>query len=238
MKKGRDEMKVGMFVILGFIILTLIVFFISGAFLFRPGYALTVTYEYVNILDKGAPVRMAGVRVGEVNSVALVFDPTEGKTHVRVKLFIAKGVEIRENYSFEIRGTHILSEPHIEISPQPGNAAVLKPGTEIKGVDALPMEDLLKHVENVGADLEVVVKSLRESFEEANLKETFQNFHDSSESMNSLLAKADQGEGTVGKLLTEDGLYEDMRALVQEIKAHPWRLLKRDNERSKFLGIF
>jgi phospholipid/cholesterol/gamma-HCH transport system substrate-binding protein len=131
-----------------------------------------------------------------------------------------------------------LSEPHIEISPQPGSASVLKPDSQIKGVDAVPMEDLLKHVGNIGSDLEVMMKNLRESFEDVKLKETLQNFHDSSQSLNSLLGKANQGEGTVGKLLTQDELYQDVRGFVQEIKAHPWRLLKRDNQRSKFLGIF
>ncbi|MBI3313509.1 MAG: MCE family protein [Candidatus Omnitrophica bacterium] len=222
MKPARNEIKVGIFVILGFIMLTLIVFFISGAYLFRPGYALTATYEYVSILDKGAPVRMAGVRVGEVSKVTLFFDQELGKTRVKVKLFIAKGVEIRENYTFEIRGAHILSEPHIEITPQPGSEPFLKPGSEIMGITPVPMEDLFKQMSTIGSDLEVVLENVQES----------------TESFNSILGKVNRGEGTVGKLLTEDALYQDARGFVQEIKAHPWRLLKRDNERRRFLGIF
>ena len=45
----------------------------------------------------------------------------------------------------------------------------------------------------------------------------------------------DAGEGTVGRLMSDDALYEEMREFVAEIKAHPWRLLKRDNEKRKFL---
>ena len=95
MKKGRNEVMVGMFVIIGFVLLTVTVFFVSGVYLFRPGYHVDVMYEYVSILDRGAPIRMAGVRVGEVSEVKLVFDPKIGKTRVRVKLFIEKGTEIR-----------------------------------------------------------------------------------------------------------------------------------------------
>src|SRR3989338_4101000 len=113
MKKTRAEILVGTFVIFGFLILSLVVFFVSGVYLVRPGYKVFVMFNYVSILDKGAPVRMAGVRVGEVSKVALQEDPQTGQTRVKVQLFIAKGFEIRENYLFNVRGAHIMSEPHI-----------------------------------------------------------------------------------------------------------------------------
>ena len=108
-KKSPDQTMVGFFVVIGFILLSMIVFFISGVYLFRPGYNINVMYDYVSILDKGAPIRMAGVRIGEVNQVELAYDQGSQKTRVRIKLFIEKGVEIRGNYKFKIQGTHILS---------------------------------------------------------------------------------------------------------------------------------
>ena len=45
----------------------------------------------------------------------------------------------------------------------------------------------------------------------------------------------EKGEGTAGKLVYSDELYQDIRGFVAEIKAHPWRLLKRDNEKKHFL---
>ena len=113
MKKKNNEVQVGVFVILGFIFLTLVLFFVSGVYLFRSGYTIDVMYNYVSILNKGAPVRMAGVRVGEVSQVEIVYDEAKQTNRVKVKLFIEKGVQIRENYAFTIRGTHVLSEPHV-----------------------------------------------------------------------------------------------------------------------------
>lgn len=238
MKKLQNEAIVGMFVILGFIMLTLIVFFISGAFLFRSGYTLDVMYEYVNILDKGAPVRMAGVRVGEVSQVDLIHDEKAGKTRVRIKLFIAKEVEIRENYSFSIRGTHILSEPHIEITPVPGNAPVISPNALIEGVNPVPVEDLIERINTIGGDIDGILSSFRESGGEANLNESLRGLKESTDSINRVLKKINEGEGTVGRLLSSDELYQDMRAFMAEIKAKPWRLLKRDDGRRKVLGVF
>ena len=99
MKKKSNEVSVGVFVILGFVFLTLVLFFVSGVYLFRSGYSVDVMFNYVSILNKGAPVRMAGVRVGEVSQVDIIYDAVKQNNRVKVKLFIEKGVQIRENYT-------------------------------------------------------------------------------------------------------------------------------------------
>lgn len=265
MKKDRHEVAVGMFVIIGFLVLTVTVFFVSGVYLFKPGYKLHVMYEYVSILNKGAPVRMAGVRIGEVDEVNLVFDKEKGHTRVKITLFINNGFEVRENYQFFIRGTHILSEPHIEISPVEGNAPVLKPGTLLEGIDPVPVEDIVEkahaisgHLEAVlgafrkasgaddGADtlknllinLEKLTRSMSIALEgnEEQLKDAVQNIHESSEAMTQILEKMKSGEGSAGKLVMTDELHSELVAFVKEIRARPWRLMKKDG--GKFLGLF
>lgn len=264
MKKNQNETAVGIFVIIGFVLLSLVVFFVSGVYLFRQGYHVSVMYDYVSILDRGAPVRMAGVRIGEVSGVELVYDKATQQNRVKVKLFIEKGVEIRENYLFEIRGTHILSEPHIEISPRPGSEPLLKNEALIQGEDAVPIEDLIQKAHQITENLNAVLEGFRGAVEdpegagavknlvvnlskltaslekalsgsEEDLKHTFTNLKESSDSLKSVLDKIEAGEGTAGKLLTQDELYQELRAFVAEIRARPWRLMKKDNGGKKFL---
>ncbi|MBI2167498.1 MAG: MCE family protein [Candidatus Omnitrophica bacterium] len=262
MKKTQNEVLVGTFVIFGFILLSVVVFFVSGVYLLRPGYRVNVNFNYVSILDRGAPVRMAGVRVGEVSRVTLLADKETGQTGVQIQVFIAKGVEIRENYSFNIRGTHILSEPHIEITPQPGKGPLLREGDTLRGIDPVPMEALIDradliagHLEEIlgrlkgalddketGADIRETVKnlasltgSLNKIFEgsEKDMTESLKHLNASTQSLETLLGKIEKGEGTLGSLVSEDELYQELRDFVQEIKTHPWRLLKRDDEKKK-----
>lgn len=262
MKKKRTEVLVGAFVIFGFVLLSIVVFFVSGVYLVRPGYRLHVMFNYVSILDRGAPVRMAGVRVGEVSRVNLLEDPETGKARVQLQLFIEKGVEIRENYMFSVRGTHILSEPHIEITPQPGKTPLVKEGNTAQGTDPVPVEVLVDRADQIASDLESILgrfrealsdeetgKSLRETTQnlasltrslnkilsgsEQDMVESMKNLKASTESLETILAKIEKGEGTVGKLLTEEELYQEMKDLVREIKTHPWRLLKRDSDKEK-----
>ncbi len=256
MKKSHNEVTVGAFVIIGFILLALVVFFVSGVYLFRPGYYVTVSYNYVDILDKGAPVRMAGVRVGEVNKVNLIFDEKEKRTKVLVKLFVEKDVEIRDNYAFEIRGTHVLSEPHIEITPKTGDSPVLIDGSLIVGVNPMPVEALLDRAHSIVGRVDEILKNIegavgtKESGEalkrivlnlasvtdsmkkvmggsEGDLKEVIGNLKVSTDSLQSVLTKVQSGEGTIGSLLMKDDLYKDLNDFVADVKAHPWKLLKK-----------
>ncbi len=268
MKKKSNEVAVGVFVIVGFIFLTLVLFFVSGVYLFRSGYTLDVMYNYVSILNKGAPVRLAGVQVGEVSQVNLVFDQAKQNSRVKVKLFIEKGVEIRENYVFTIRGTHILSEPHVEISPKPGNFPLLRKGAVVEGVNLVAVEEMMDRAQEIlnrlsgilgkfkeGVDdpetltdlktllhnLSSLSGSLNDSLKkpDGNVQQSFQNIESSSASLSKILDKVESGNGTLGKLLMEDELYRDMKAFVKDVRAHPWKLLKRDTgSRRKWYFLF
>lgn len=267
MNKRRNEAVVGMFVLLGFLLLTLLVFFVSGVYFFRSGFSVDVLYNYVSILDRGAPVRMAGVRVGEVSSVTLL-PPEDGQAaRVRVRLFIEEGVEVRQNYSFKVQGTHILSEPHIEITPAAGMAPVVAEGTVIEGVNPVPLENLIDQAHGIAGQLSSILQSVGqftgdpETGEEVkqmihhlaqvsaslnqllgnsgdNMKSSLENLNESTDDLRIILDRLEAGEGTLGRLTKDDALYEDMRAFVAEIKARPWRLLKKDNEGGKKFLFF
>ncbi|MSR76763.1 MAG: MCE family protein [Candidatus Omnitrophica bacterium] len=255
-RKSPDQTIVGFFVIIGFILLSLVVFFISGVYLFRPGYSVNVMYDYVSILDKGAPIRLAGVRIGEVNQVDLLYDTTSQKTRVKIKLFIEKGVEIRKNYKFKIQGTHVLSEPHIEITPEPGNSPLLEDGVTLEGENLVPIEAFIERAQKIAENIEAmtttfknilsdkesgktvkqiivnlgkITDSLQQALngKEGNLGQTIANLDKATESLKEILDHVKQGEGTVGALLKKDELYQDMRSFVSDIKTHPWRLFKK-----------
>lgn len=254
MKKQRNEIVVGTFVLIGSIVLSTMLFFVSSIYLFRTGMNINVLYDYVSILDKGAPIRMAGVRVGEVSQIGLYFDEKAKRNRVRVKLFIESSAEIRENYTFEIRGTHVLSEPHIEITPVEGDAAKVTEGAVLEGMKLEPLENLINRAQSIAENLDEMVAglhdafageentknlkdlvknlsilstSLQEAVDKGDLPKTMENIKVSSEAIRDILEKTQNGEGTVGGFLVKDEIYNDMRDLMSDVKKHPWKLLKK-----------
>ncbi len=258
-------MMVGLFVLIGFTVLSLMVFFVSGVYFFRSGYSVSVMYDYVDILDKGAPVRMAGVRVGEVSEVNLISGGGDSYSRVNVKLFINEGVKIWEHYAFEIRGTHILSEPHIEITPLPGDGQMIQDGAQIEGTKLVPLEDLIKRAHHIAEGLDEMVSgpedpakpgvrtapgmrdlvvnlsklsaSLEKIFSgsEDDMKKTITQLRSAADSLAVVMDRIEKGEGTAGSLIVKDEVYNDLRDFVKDVKAHPWKLLKKDGSGKKFL---
>ncbi len=258
MSKPKIEVAVGFFVVIGFVILLIIVFFVSGIYFFRPGYHLSAIFDYVGIINRGAPVRFSGVRVGEVSEVKILKPETsQGKSRVEVRFFVEKHVEIREHYEVSIQGTHIMSEPHIAIKPVPEGGRLLKDGDRVPdGISPPTLDDLIKQGDSIAKRVDSLLGSvgsvledpetrtmLRQSLENMNqllislnsitagqekeLREMVTNLSRATNEMSRLLEQINQAQGTIGKLVTEDEIYNDLRDFTREIKRNPWKLLKK-----------
>ena len=55
------ELKVGIFVFIGIVMLFIIVFSIGKVYIFQPGYHIRVLFNFAGGLGDAAPVRLAGV---------------------------------------------------------------------------------------------------------------------------------------------------------------------------------
>jgi len=258
MNKPKFEVAVGFFVLVGFLILSMIVFFVSGIYFFRPGYHLSAVFDYVGIINKGAPVRFSGVRVGEVSKVRILKPTSEKeKAKVEITFFVEKQIEIRENYQVSIQGTHIMSEPHIAITPVPGLGRILKNGDVIpNGISPPTLDDLIKQGDSIAKRFDKLLGNVGSVFEDADtrtmlrnslvnmnqlltsmntitvgqekeLRTMVGNLSRTTEQMGKLLERLNQGQGALGKLITEDEVYNDLRDFTHEIKTHPWKLLKK-----------
>ena len=64
---------------------------------------------------------------------------------------------------------------------------------------------------------------------DGDVRQSLKNIESSSSSLEAVLSKMKNGEGTVGSLLMKDDLYNDMDAFVKDLRAHPWKLLKKDS---------
>lgn len=258
MNKPRFDVAVGFFVVVGFVILSLIVFFVSGIYFFRPGYHLTAHFDYVGVINKGAPVRFSGVRVGEVSSVRILNPKNEQeKAKVEVTFFVEKRVEVREKYEVSIQGTHIMSEPHVAINPVPEGGRILKDGDIIpNGISPTSVDELIHRGKAIATRLDQLLENVGGAFEnpemrgklrdslnnmnellasmnritsgqEKEFRSMVVNLNNATEGMNTLLERVNKAEGTLGKLIAEDEIYNDLRDFTSDIKKHPWKLLKK-----------
>ncbi|GAA4302071.1 MlaD family protein [Aestuariibaculum suncheonense] len=91
------------------------------------------------------------------------------------------------------------------------------------------IEETLVNFKSTSEDLSVMMSDLKE----ADMGTTIASLNKTLESLQSVLASVDQGEGTLGKLLKDEGLYnniegatKEMEELLRDIKLHPKRYFR------------
>ncbi len=112
MKSIATETKVGIFVILGILILAYFTVRVGHIPIGKDkGYEIYTLLDSASGLDKNSPVRIAGVEVGRVESVSL-----EG-TKARVTLRMSSNVRIPEGSKIYVKSSGLLGEKYVEVVP-------------------------------------------------------------------------------------------------------------------------
>ncbi len=111
----------------------------SGTTPVPNGYTLYASFDSVSGLGIGAEVRLAGVKVGTVDSTTI--DP---KTYLaRVKMTIREGLELPKDTGLTVSTESLLGGEYLALSPG-GDSETLKPGQAITITQgAVSLQDLL-----------------------------------------------------------------------------------------------
>lgn len=134
------EVKVGVLILVSLGILAAFVL-IMGGLSFEKTYTVYVDFDNPGGLQSGAPVRVAGVKVGKVAELAFMggkVDPkTNRRTLVRAKLNIEARVKdsIHDDADFYVTTQGVLGEQFLAIDPGSPQKGVLAENTIVKGID-------------------------------------------------------------------------------------------------------
>ncbi len=134
------EVKVGVLILVSLGILAGFIL-IMGGLNFEKTYAIFVDFDNPGGLQTGAPVRIAGVKVGKVSELRFMngaIDPkTNRRTLVRAKLSIEERVHesVHEDADFYVTTQGVLGEQFLAIEPGSGQKPVLKADSIVKGID-------------------------------------------------------------------------------------------------------
>lgn len=233
-KSANFEFKVGIFVIIGLLTLAVIVFKIGDFEFFTPGYNIHIIFNYVGGVDAGAPVKLSGVKVGELKNMEIFYNKELGKTQVDVTVWITSNVDIRENSIAKVKTLGILGEKYLELTPGSVDNRTLKDGDVLFGQDPVSIEDMAEAINRAARDLNETIYSINNvignSEVRQSMREGIKDFEKVTKRANAILVKIDEGQGTVGKLIGEDKIYRDLEELVADIKRNPWKLLHRIKE--------
>jgi phospholipid/cholesterol/gamma-HCH transport system substrate-binding protein len=164
MREKSIEIKVGILVLVALGVLGAFIF-VLGNFSLSKGFWFFVEFDFSGNLQAGAPVKVAGIKVGKVEAVEYrggEKDPRSGRrVYVRAKAWVEERVRgtIFDDAEFFINTQGVLGEQYLEIVPGTPSHPAIESGQVLVGVTP-PRMDLV--VARLYETLDSVTRLLRE----------------------------------------------------------------------------
>ena len=225
MNNSQQAIRVGLFFVLGLALAWITFESLNGGHLFKQsGYTIVAGFNNLKGLKVGDDVLMAGVKIGSVGNTRL------GNQRVEAVLTILPKVKIPNDAVASVEVSSLLGANYLGVSFGTPSAASLNDGDEIKTKNTIDMNEVISQLGNLGSKLEQVMgdisKSMGSGGEGGNifqkidklltdngpkLTETVSNLQD-------ITTKIKSGDGTLGRLINDPKLHDDLIASVNEIK--------------------
>ncbi|MBE3144505.1 MAG: MCE family protein [Planctomycetes bacterium] len=163
-------------------------------FLFASTYRLKAGFKTVAGLNNGAEIRVGGIHKGIVRQIQLPTQP-DGEMTVVMDMESSTRDVIKKDSIASIQTEGLLGNKYVEISFGSGNAPKVNNGDTIGSVPPLDMSDVMRKANEI-------LDSAKESTD--NLK--------------AISSKINQGEGTLGALVNDRKMYDQLNAATAEAK--------------------
>jgi phospholipid/cholesterol/gamma-HCH transport system substrate-binding protein len=185
-----DQLRVGLVIVAALGILTMAVYKLGqAANLFAKRYDLIAFLKEANGLREGGTVTLAGQLAGTVKKIEFLPVDADTNRNLKITLAVDQSVQnqIRRDSKAQIRTMGLLGDKIFDITPGTPHAAVLHSGDTIAVAPALDYEQVLAQAAGAVGDVVELTKDMRQ-----------------------LTSGIVRGEGTLGQLITNRQLYDQL----------------------------
>jgi phospholipid/cholesterol/gamma-HCH transport system substrate-binding protein len=193
-----SQIRVGLVMIVSLLVLAFGIYQVGRLFdVFASRYSLYTLVENSAGLSSGAPVTLAGQRVGQIDEVRFIpVHERVGTANVRIQFSVNRNIQdqIRQDSRAVLRTQGLLGDRYIDITPGSPAQQILAEGDLIRSEPALDIEQVLETAARTLDDVQLIAVDLKTT-----------------------TGRLARGEGTMGALLADDRLYERMTAASTEL---------------------
>jgi phospholipid/cholesterol/gamma-HCH transport system substrate-binding protein len=217
--KNSLETNLGLFVVLAVFAAWIIVETLGGAEMFQGGYHVKAMFDTAQDLKVGDTVKMAGVDIGRVEKISL----SDQKVEVTMKLHADEPV--KTDSKALIKFTGLMGQNFVAIDFGSPGAPKAVEGAVLETIEQPDLSAIMAKLDNAASGIAKVASSfsgdkidnvlgpLTDFFKQnsAPLTATISNI----KNVSSQIAA---GQGTVGKLIFDDSLYNSAMATVTNLQ--------------------
>lgn len=199
--------RLGIFVVVGLSLLVAGIFLIGKQkHLFNPVFYLNTTFKNISGLEVGNNVRFSGINVGTVESIRIINDST-----VKVTMIIDKDVQrfIKSDSYIKISSDGLIGDKIANITQGSQSGRTVAEGQYLKSIEPFETETIMANLKTTGENATIISGELAE-----------------------ILHKVNRGNGTIGRLLRDSSIAENINQTITNLK-HSSRGLNENMEAAK-----
>ncbi|MBK6913143.1 MAG: MCE family protein [Ignavibacteriales bacterium] len=184
MHKSLKAAKLGIFIFLGSVLMVTIIFLLGNKeALFKSTFTVKTYFKNIEGLRNGAPVRLSGIDVGSVKSIDIAKDTT-GRIIVTMRLLTDIEQFIRKDTKASIETEGLVGNKVVILQIGSNSSEQVGEGGTILSKEPLSFADVIEETQGILAYTKQMTKDLSE-----------------------ITTKINRGEGTIGRILTDEELY-------------------------------
>jgi phospholipid/cholesterol/gamma-HCH transport system substrate-binding protein len=192
-----SQLRVGLTVVAGSVILMVLIFLMSGTGgWFTRKITLKSFFDNAGGLREGAPVRLAGVDIGNVTAMRIVPGKPSTPVEVTMKVSTKYAFDLRKDSVTTLATAGILGETFVDVDSSLAKGAQVADGDSLPGRDQPDVQDVVRASQGTLQNMDALLKRL-----------------------DNIVGFIESGKGSIGKVIYSTELYDRLNATVGEFKS-------------------
>jgi len=214
------ELRVGLFVLVAMFILAVGIFYVTGGGFLGAKYRLVTYLPEVEGLTVGAPVRLDGVEVGNVETISINTEPKGPARNIKVGMRVSRKFEgyIRTDSTAGLITEGLLGNRYVSIS-RGLTGTEYKDGGEIPGREEKDIKQIVERSADLTANLNAMSVQVREIVDGLQRgrgtlgklltdETAYKRINTTLVRLDNIVARVEGGQGSLGKLVASDEMYQ------------------------------
>lgn len=193
-QNANFKVRLGLFIIVGIILFFLAIFIIGKQKnLFDPVFKLKANFQNVSGLQVGNTVRFSGINIGTVDHIQIINDST-----VRVEMLIKKDVQkfIKSDSEAGIGSEGIIGDKVVVLSQGNHTSPIVRDNQLITSSEPVETDAIMESLQITSDNAAIATEEIAE-----------------------ILIKINSGEGTLGRLINDDEMAENIDKTIDNLKS-------------------
>lgn len=238
--KNSLETRLGLFAALVVIAALIIMETLGGTNFFQRGYQISALFDTVQALKVGDPVKMAGVEIGHVEKITLE------NQKARVTMKLNGGSVVKTDSQASILFTGLMGQNYVSLTFGTPGAPQVTDGVVLATVEQPDLNAIMAKLNDAATGIQNLTKSF--TGDTINnllgpltdlIRQNSAHLSASISNLESISSQIAGGQGTVGKLIYSQALYDSALTTVSNLQttvASAQQVIKGVNEGRGTLG--